>query len=186
MRKSIEQSLTEYILSLGRWGWAVAVGIIFAVTGAYLDISGKAGIPTWAWLALLLLILVLVPFITFHKLRISRDELQTKLDIRRRRLQIRDVLGEYYKRGVILRQRVSKKEGNARELHKEWILPLNEFLRSNDELGEITATLLNIVNYDETFIPNIHNLDNDEYTAYVLFEAQLMKLRELIREFQRS
>lgn len=49
------------------------------ITGAYLDISGKASFPTLLWLLLLGLGLIIAPFIAFHNLRLKRDELNSKL-----------------------------------------------------------------------------------------------------------
>ena len=76
----MRKSFIEYIISLGRWGWLVLIDVISGVTGAYLDISGKWGFPTWVWILLLGIAFVVVPFIAFHKLRLRQDELQSELD----------------------------------------------------------------------------------------------------------
>jgi len=74
------KSFIEYITSLGRWGWFVLVDIFSGISGAYLDVSGTWGFPTWLWIILLGIAFVLVPFIAFHKLRLNRDELKSELD----------------------------------------------------------------------------------------------------------
>lgn len=56
------------------------IDVISGVTGAYLDISGKWGFPSWLWILLLGIAFITVPFIVFHKLRLKLDELQSELD----------------------------------------------------------------------------------------------------------
>lgn len=70
----MRQSLKEYITSLGRWGWLVVVDIIFGIAGAYLDISETWGFPTWLWVLLLGIALIIIPFLAFHKVRKERDQ----------------------------------------------------------------------------------------------------------------
>lgn len=68
------QSLCEYITALGHLGWVVLIGIISGGAGLYLDISGRVGFPTWLWVVLLAICLVIVPFVAFHKVRVQRDK----------------------------------------------------------------------------------------------------------------
>ena len=187
MWKSIRQSLAEYILSLGRWGWAVAVGIILAITGGYLDISGKASFPTWAWQILLVMLLILVPFIVFHKLRINRDELQAELDTRVKRKNIADKLGEFYLSGLKLRQTLEKENfgDEVVDKRKEWSLSVIDFFRGSPELGESRVI---------GFMPD--NVEIFEYTfgveadekgklEYALLSFQTVYLKKLVEEFLR-
>lgn len=74
------KSFIEYITSLGRWGWIVLIQVIAGGVGAYFDISGKWGFPTWLWILLLGIAFIVVPFIVFHKSRLRRDVLQSELD----------------------------------------------------------------------------------------------------------
>jgi len=76
----MRKSFTEYITALGHWGWIVLVDIFSGISGAYLDVSDTWGFPTWLWIILLGIALVLVPFIAFHRLRIKRDDIQGTLD----------------------------------------------------------------------------------------------------------
>jgi len=69
----MRESLQEYITALGRWGWAVLMGILVGGAGAYLDISGAWGFPTWLWLTMLGVAAIIVPFIAFHRVRVQRD-----------------------------------------------------------------------------------------------------------------
>ncbi len=52
---------------------------VWSGIGLYLDVSGTTGIPMWAWLVPLILGLVVAPFLSFHKVRVKRDELKNKL-----------------------------------------------------------------------------------------------------------
>ncbi len=49
------------------------MGIILAGAGAYLDISGKGGFPTWLWIVLAISGFVIAQFLAFHKVRLERD-----------------------------------------------------------------------------------------------------------------
>ena len=68
--------------------------IISGGAGAYLDISGSWGFPTWLWIILLVIGLAIAPFWAFHKVRVGRDKLQKKLDDRKERKVILDFLAE--------------------------------------------------------------------------------------------
>ena len=68
------KSLWEYITALGHWGWFVLIDIFAGLAGAYLDISGKVGFPTWLWMLLLGIAFIVVPFVAFHKVRVQRDK----------------------------------------------------------------------------------------------------------------
>ena len=78
----MRQSLKEYVSAMGHWGWVVLVDVLGAAIGAYLDISGKGGFPTWVWLTMLGLAFLIAPFIAFHKVRLQRDDaLRLKSDV---------------------------------------------------------------------------------------------------------
>jgi hypothetical protein len=72
-------SFKEYVTSLGHWGWLVMADVIFAITGASLDVTGRVGFPTWLWFALLLVGLMVAPFLAFHKAREQRDGVARRL-----------------------------------------------------------------------------------------------------------
>ena len=59
---------------IGALGWFVLLDVFGGVTGAALDISGKANFPTWLWISLLGIAAIVVPFIAFHKVRVQRDK----------------------------------------------------------------------------------------------------------------
>jgi hypothetical protein len=73
------QSFKEYVLATGRWGWVILVDILLAAAGAYLDISGKWGLPTWVWATMLVVAVLIAPFIAFHKVRKERDEARNEV-----------------------------------------------------------------------------------------------------------
>jgi len=50
------------------------MGIIAGGAGAYLDISGRLGFPTWLWMVLLVVGLAVIPLLAFHKVRVQRDK----------------------------------------------------------------------------------------------------------------
>jgi hypothetical protein len=72
-------SFKEYITSLGHWGWLVMADFVLTITGAWLDLSATAGFPTWLWLTLGLVGLIVAPFFAFHKVREQRDKVATQL-----------------------------------------------------------------------------------------------------------
>lgn len=77
----IQVSLTEYIKSLGRWGWVVLVGILAGVYGLASSIwDVPLIIPSWLWILLLFVGLTIVPFIPFHKLRLEKLRVEEKLE----------------------------------------------------------------------------------------------------------
>jgi hypothetical protein len=80
----MRKSLKEYITALGHWGWVVAVilvGDIYGIISSYLSSSNANFVlPIWAWWVILVVILILSPFIAFHKLRLAKDESQNKLE----------------------------------------------------------------------------------------------------------
>ena len=58
---------------MGRWLWVVLLDGLLALAGAFLDISGAKDVPTWVWISMLAVGLLLAPFIAFHKLRLAAD-----------------------------------------------------------------------------------------------------------------
>ncbi len=79
------KSLQEYIRSLGRWGWAVLVGVLLSVAGAVLDVGGVVGFPRWVWATMIGVTLLVAPFIAFHQMRKQRDEARSSLESPSRR-----------------------------------------------------------------------------------------------------
>jgi hypothetical protein len=67
-------SFKEYITALGHWGWFVLGDVVSGGAGAYLDVSGRVGFPTFIWILMLLGGLTVAPFMAFHKVRLQRDE----------------------------------------------------------------------------------------------------------------
>ncbi len=115
----------------------------------------------------------------------ARNLLSTKPN---KRQFITDKLTEFYLSGVKLRQSLIKKElGNKSvERYEEWILPMLEFFRASPvELGESRIAYFAIPTYKETDIPNFAQLDNESYSIHLLIESQLVKIMELIKDFQK-
>jgi hypothetical protein len=75
----MRNSIKEYISSFGYWGWVVVIGYVGGGIGAYLDVA-KSNFPTWGWIALFVISSLIVPFIPYHKMRVSRELLKTKLE----------------------------------------------------------------------------------------------------------
>jgi hypothetical protein len=187
MGKPVLVSFKEYILSLGHWGWVVAVDVVYSVTGLVLDVSGVASIPTKAWLIPLIVALAIAPFIAFHKLRLKRDALQDTLDARRKRKKIADKLADFYITGDEIKREIVKDgfSGDAQALYKGWSEPLVAYFRANpDELGQ--ARLLSLVPRDDSLIVHEVDLgDREREGVYYLFIIQLSNLFKLVEEFTR-
>lgn len=63
--------------------------------GAYFDISGAWGFPTWLWLIMLGVAVIIVPFIAFHKRRLIWEKTQNELDeIKNERPKIETIVRE--------------------------------------------------------------------------------------------
>jgi hypothetical protein len=67
----MRRSLKDYIIDLGKWGLLVMGVNIFNAIGAYSAITGSPiiDIPTWVWLSLLIIGLLIAPFFAYHKKR---------------------------------------------------------------------------------------------------------------------
>lgn len=129
----MRESFKEYITSLGHWGWVVLVDIISGAVGAYLDISGKWGFPTWLWIMLLMLGLAIAPFLAFHKLRVYKQELETKLNDRQERLNVRCKLDDLIGKGNrILSRLTAESEESLDKYDKQiddWAYAVKDILR---------------------------------------------------------
>ena len=97
------KSLRQYLAALGKWGWVVAVilvGDIYGIVSSYLSSTGNFVLPIWVWLLILVIILLISPFIAFHKMRLERDELteraRPKLRFGKRVEQILGTVGESF------------------------------------------------------------------------------------------
>ena len=185
MVKLVLASFKEYILSLGHWGWVVAIDVAYSVAGFVLDVSGATNFPTEAWLIPLIVALVVAPFIAFHKLKLKRDALQDTLDIRRRRKEIADKLAEFYISGDKIKQEIIKDGfgGDALALHRGWAEPLMAYFRNNpDELGQ--ARLLSLIPRDDSLVMHEVELgDKEREAVYYLFIIQLNNLLKLVEEY---
>ena len=73
------ESLKNYIAAFGKWGLLMAAILVGDVLGIIQSYYTEWLIPTWGWWLILVIILIVSPFIAFHKLRVQRDELQAKL-----------------------------------------------------------------------------------------------------------
>jgi len=77
------KSLKEYITALGYWGLIVIAPIILDIIGV-IQLTTKSqftSIPSWVWFQIAFVLLLIIPFIAFHKLRIKNVEIQKKLDV---------------------------------------------------------------------------------------------------------
>ena len=187
MGKLVLASFKEYVLSLGHWGWIVAVDVAYSIVGFALDVSGVTNFPREAWLIPLIAALVIAPFIAFHRLRLKRDALRDALDARRKRKEVADKLAEFYVSGDKIKQEIIKDgfSGDALALHRGWSEPLMAYFRDNpDELGQ--ARLLSLIPRDDSLIMNQVDLGNEEREGvYYLFVIQLNNLFKLVEEFAR-
>lgn len=74
----MRKHLGEYFSSFGIWGYVVLVLTILSIINAYSNITGNpipifTIVPTWGWLTLLVLVLVIAPFFAFHKIKTKLD-----------------------------------------------------------------------------------------------------------------
>jgi len=70
--------LGEYFISFGIWGYLAVLLSILSILNAYSNITGNpisvfSIVPTWGWLTLLILGLVITPFLAFHKIKTKLD-----------------------------------------------------------------------------------------------------------------
>jgi len=75
------KSFKEYFAALGKWGFIVAALLIGDILGIIQTYDNLFALPQWGWWLILAVILTVVPFYAFHKLKLKRDELQSQLDI---------------------------------------------------------------------------------------------------------
>jgi len=126
--KGMRQSFREYITSLGRLGWVV-VGVILAGVGGYLDIFNAPPIPKSVWLTLALVVLMVAPFLAFHKVRLQRDKLRNQLDDKSRKQAIKDTLGRFLDEGRQLqRQCANENEPPPSEEADDWAARVEAYL----------------------------------------------------------
>jgi len=196
MSKDIWISVKEWWVSVPQRWWdmlgvpitviPLSVGVVaFAIWARHIS-------PPLPWWNITLVIVgvilfILTSFFAFHRVRQERDEARVALGSRNKRQYIIYKLTEFYEAGVKFRQKLIKKElgDKSVEKHKDWIIPVIEFFRSNpNELGEPRLAYIAFPNYRETDIPNFAQLDTNAYAVHLLIETQLVKLMELIRELQ--
>ena len=79
------QSLSEYLRGLFHLGWLMLIGLLAAPVGFDLDVGQTTGwtpieLPHSVWRALwvigLVVVLLIAPFLAYHKLRLERDALR--------------------------------------------------------------------------------------------------------------
>jgi len=74
------KSLREYIPALLHWWWILAIGTAGSIIGVILNVWQDLTVPIWVWIGILLLSLFIAQLMTFHKVRVRRDKLQSQLD----------------------------------------------------------------------------------------------------------
>jgi hypothetical protein len=75
----MRKSLKNYIAAFGKWGFFMAAILVGDILGIIQSYYTEWLIPAWGWWLILVIILIVSPFIAFHKLRVQRDELQAQL-----------------------------------------------------------------------------------------------------------
>lgn len=72
----MRQSLWEYVRAVGYWWFIVIAPVILGIVDVYQLASGNQfiGIPSWVWFPVAFVVLLIIPFIAFHKVRVLRDE----------------------------------------------------------------------------------------------------------------
>jgi hypothetical protein len=79
----MRKALTLYTRYLGIWGW-ILIGLdLFTALGAfefYTKIPVLKNLPTWGWLIILVIGLLIAPFFAFHKLRLKSEEIKLELE----------------------------------------------------------------------------------------------------------
>lgn len=70
------QSLREYVTALGYWGFIVIAPITLDIIGVYqLAFDNQfTGIPSWVWFQVAFVLLLIICFIAFHRVRVQRDK----------------------------------------------------------------------------------------------------------------
>lgn len=78
----MKQSLKVYFAMIGYWGLLVIVPIALNIVGIYQLATGEQfiGIPSWVWFLTAFVLLLIIPFIGFHKLMLKLNETQNNLD----------------------------------------------------------------------------------------------------------
>lgn len=89
----MSKSIKEYFAAFGKWIFLLAAAVIGDVIGVIQSYARDWIMPQWGWWLILVGILLFSPFIAFHKLKLQRDELQTKLT-RMPKLEILDIKDE--------------------------------------------------------------------------------------------
>jgi hypothetical protein len=77
----IIQSFKEFFTSFGKWLWIVVIDYIFGFAGVYQTITGTTTLNRIDWAIAFILAFTIPSFIAFHKMRKSREEYKSKLNI---------------------------------------------------------------------------------------------------------
>jgi hypothetical protein len=133
--------------------------------------------PLWAWLLILVLILVITPFIAFHKLRVECDELKTKLNERNRNREIANQLSKFADNIEGLRNEEAAGLLTVEE-YIERVLPVEESIK------KYLAG-----NCGFSFVSRYNALPNINYGGIpilTILNSRLHNLREIIEYYQRG
>lgn len=88
------KSFKSYISDLGYWGLIVIAPIVLDTIGIYQLTSGNKviGIPSWVWFQIAFLLLLLIPFIAYHKKRVELEKVSENRarELARFILEVRD------------------------------------------------------------------------------------------------
>jgi len=75
----LKDSLKEYFKASGKWGWVVLTLIIGDAVGIIQSYFTNLIVPNWAWWLFLAVILIVSPFLAFHKLRLGLVSMESDL-----------------------------------------------------------------------------------------------------------
>ena len=92
------KSLKEYVAALGYWGLIVIAPILLNALGIYQIVSNTQvlNIPSWVWFQIALVLILIVPFVAFHKMRIRLQGVTESRaqELARLILQVRNAAGK--------------------------------------------------------------------------------------------
>jgi ABC-type multidrug transport system fused ATPase/permease subunit len=145
----VRESIKKYILALGRWGWVVMgilAGDIVGIATSYISSQHQFVMPIWGWWLILILVLLIAPFLAFHKMRIEHDRLNAVLDERKKNEKIANDLAEFAANIHRLRDQAVADLIDVEEYVSSvepYILSVNDYLIEN--CGKANAALFNTV-----------------------------------------
>jgi hypothetical protein len=102
------KSLREYFTALGYWGLIVIAPIILNMIGVYQLISKKqiAEVQSWVWFQVAFVLLLIIPFIAFHRVRMRLQNITENRarELARLILEVRDKAAKVVMRKQIQNQ----------------------------------------------------------------------------------